>query len=215
MTLTVNGPAGTPHDPFAGSRSDGGEVLSLPLDRYSEVGADEATLDDLQTYFAGLTREEQREAVAWHEDQTDEELAASLSRFVEARDAYTALGGLTDEEREALDALSEEDREALAALTPEERASLTTGQEAPVAPVQGPDGAPAGETTPETGTGEQGAPEQTFTTTQIGDLTIPEVEALIDSGEVTAEQALAAEVARGDKARSSLVDKLTKTTAAE
>lgn len=277
MTLTAAGPAGTAHDPFAGTAPDDGAELAFPAERYTAIGATEQDVADLTDYFDSLTRQERREALAWHDARDDEQIAGSLARFREARDAFAGLGGLTDEqlaelaalsddEREALTALASEaaekqatDAEALAALTPEQvaelealsederaalagmvaeqaaydalsdtekaaLAALTPDQLAELRPEPAAAGAePAAEPVPAPAatsgaddaqgaaqTAAQPTGEKTeFSTEDIADLTIAQVEAVIGRGEVTAAQALAAEQARGEKARPRLVEKLT------
>lgn len=238
MTLHAAGPAGTGHDPFVGAPADAGEPLTLPAERYRELGATDAELAELQTYFGHLTRAEQRDAVAWHDEIDDVELVASIARFREVRDALVALGGLTDEQRAELDALTEEERDALAALTPEERAELVAltppaGAEGDAA---GSDGAPAGEQPGEQQSAAQAGaqeapaddaaqpdgqlpagdpsagqepPADPFTPEHIGALTIPQIEQAIADGTVTAEVVLAAERSRGAEARKTLIAKLT------
>lgn len=243
MTLTAAGPAGTVTDPFAGTGpADDGAELSFPADRYSAVGATEQDVADLTAYFDSLTRTEQRDALAWHDERSDEQLAESLATFRQARDAFTGLGGLTAEqlaelaalsdderaqlaelsgaeqpdadEQAAYDALSDDEKAALAALTPEQLAELRPEPaDAGAEPVADASAAPAGTSDAEQpDSGAQTGDETSFSTKQIADLTIEEVDALIASGTITAEQALTAELARGDKARKTLVDKLTAAT---
>lgn len=233
MKLTPFGPAGTAHDPFAGEPVDPGEQLDFPADRYAAIGASEEETVELADYFASLSRKEQREALAWHEEQTDEELTESLSRYRAGRDALVALGGLSEEERGKLAELSEEDRQVLAELDDEQREELVAygealdelaglseedraavaelaqnAQESAQAGAGAPDG-DSGAQTPQEGGSE--APAE-FTTEQIADLTIKQVQEQVEAGTVSAQAALDAETARGDEARSSLVDWLTKRT---
>lgn len=243
MTLTAAGPAGTAHDPFAGTPVDDGAELVFPAERYAAVGATEQDVADLSAYFDSLTRQEQRAALTWHDANDDEQLAESLDRFRTARDAFAGLGGLTDEQRAELEALSDDDRAALAELVAADRqtaeaeqaaydalsedekaalAALTPEQLAELRPEPVADGAtpdaqtsaaPAGTSDagqPESGAQTAAEPEKPrFTTDEIADLTIPQVEALIAKGEVTAADALTAEQARGEKARPKLIEKLT------
>lgn len=263
MTITAGGPAGTAHNPFAGSARDVGDVPAFPAERYTAIGASEEEVTDLSSYYDSLSRQERRDAIVWHDEQTDDQLRESLDRFREARDAYAALGGLTDEQRAELEALTDEqraelaelaqaqaasaaekqaaydelpqeDKDALAALTDEQRAELATladappttpeqaaydalsqedkdalaqlteGQRAALDELNAPpvveQAAPSGD-----GADEQPA---TFSTEQIADLRIDEVMELVDAGSVTAEAALAAETARGDDARPTLIKRL-------
>lgn len=240
MTLTAAGPAGTAHDPFAGTPLDDGAELVFPAERYAAVGATEQDVADLSAYFDSLTRAERRGALAWHDERSDEQLAESLAAFRSARDAFAGLGGLSDEqlaelaalsdderaalaelagqsdadEQAAYDALSDDEKAALAALTPEQLAELKPETVADGATSAG-DGSAAPAGTSDAGQPDSGAQtpadgeKPRFTTDEIADLTIPQVEALIAKGDVTAADALAAEQARGDKARPTLIEKLT------
>lgn len=194
----------------------GDEELTASLGRFREVR-------DALLALGGLTDEERAVLDGLTEEQRDD--LADYVTSVRALDGLTeeevgALASLTDDDRAVLDALTDEERTALEGLTAEDVAALTAstpvqeGEETPEAEVPAGDADEATETPEEapgggeTSTEQQPDETQTFTTKDIADLNMAEVEALVAGGMVTAGDALIAESARGDKARPRLIERL-------
>lgn len=217
MTLTSAGPAGTDADPFAGTppadAADG-----LPVDRYVSLGATDDDVEALRRAFADIPPQARAFVAADLAQADDDRLREHLDAFRQSIVLSAAWEALTESEREVLFQIPEEDRTALLLLDDDERAALAEYAEATEQPEPEPVEQPAAEPTPtetddgtggaETSTEQQPAETETFEATDVVGRTIPRVLDAVGDDPTRAQAVLDLETARGDDARTTLVDAL-------
>lgn len=213
MTLTSVGPAGTDADPFAGTPSAAVEV-GLPIERYRRLGATDADVEALQQAVEQIPADTRR-AILLDLNRTDDEtLRGHLDSFREIVVLSAAWEALTPDEQEALLLIPEPDRIALLHLDDDERdalrayvAAMTTPTEpAPAQPT--PEPAPAEPGGAETSTEQQPTETETFVASDVVGRTIKRVLDAVGDDPARARAVLDLETARGDEARTTLVDAL-------